>query len=221
MKISPAVRDYLGGFWDYLAAAATAIIFLLVGLQIDLWTMAESAGLLAVTIIAMLVSRAAVVYGLIPVVTRLSGEEVVASGYQTILYWGGLRGAVALAIAFSLPPFAMRDDFIAVVAGSVLFTLLAQGLSMNLLVRFLGLDKPPLTDRFARVEGLLAAKRHALERIPDLQAGGQFSGSIGERLRKELTEDVAGAKERLDNLRKSEMNREVEARLLFLVGFAE
>ena len=94
------------------------------------------------------------------------------------MYWGGLRGAIAIAIVLSLPDFEHRETFVALVMGAVLFTLLVQGITMEPLVALLGLNRPPVADQFARAESALAAIQRALDRIPTLLAGGMFSGPI-------------------------------------------
>lgn len=57
--------------------------------------------------------------------------------WRHILFWGGLRGGVALALALSLPLELGpdRDTVIAMTFGVVLFTLLGQGISMGWIIR--------------------------------------------------------------------------------------
>lgn len=221
VKISPAVIGYLEHFWEYMAYVANALIFLLVGLRVELSEMFHSLDLLLWVILAMLVSRAAVIYLLVPLAGRLPGSEPVSRPYQTVMYWGGLRGAIALAIVLSLEPFAYRETFVALVMGAVLFTLLAQGLTIESLVRWLGLDKLPLSDRVARAEGLLAAKKCALERIPELQTGGLFSARIAENIQQQCLEEVAELRAELKEMWTREMDRDQERLLLFARGFSE
>ena len=115
----------------------------------------------------MFVSRAVVIYSLVPVLGKLPGTESIDRRYQTVMFWGGLRGAIALAIVLSLPEeFEHGETFVAAVTGAVLVTLLLQGLTIEKLMRRLGLDEPPLADRLSRMEGLLSAKLRALARIP-------------------------------------------------------
>jgi CPA1 family monovalent cation:H+ antiporter len=105
--------------------------------------------------------------------------------------------------------------------GAVIFTLLVQGLTMEWLVQSLGLNKPLLLDRFSRVEGDLAAKKQALERVPELSAGGLFSGTIGERLRSECESSLAVVRKQRDALQSEELNLERESNLVFLRSFVE
>lgn len=220
-KISQAVRDHLDHFWSYIAFVGNALIFLLVGLRMNLTELWANAGLLLWVVVAMLLSRAAVIYLLMPLVGRLPGAEPVSGAYRAVMFWGGLRGAVALAITLSLPEFPAREQFIAVVLGAVLFTLLVKGLTIERLVRRLKLDQPPLADRFARSEALISARQRALERLPDLLGVNLFNASVAERLREESEQSLEAAKAELDELMRREMSPHEQRRIVFLRAFAE
>ncbi|MFC6673894.1 cation:proton antiporter [Marinobacterium aestuariivivens] len=221
IRVTPAVRAYLEHFWEYMAFIATALIFLMVGLTVELSSLVEAMPLLVWVIAGMLLSRLAVVFGLMPLVERMPGAQPVGLGYKAVIYWGGLRGAIALAIVLSLPPFEYSDIFTTLVIGAVLFTLLVPGLTIDRLVHRLQLDRPSLADRFARVEGNLLAKRRAQSRIPELMAGGLFSGSIAQQLQLNSDREMLTIREELAQLRRAELNANEERRLLFLRGFAE
>ncbi|MDH5509911.1 MAG: cation:proton antiporter [Nitrospinota bacterium] len=221
MRISPSVRKYLDSFWEYLAFVANALIFLLVGLHVNLGSIIGLLDQLAWVAVAMLLSRALVIFGLVPLAGKWPGAEPVNIKYQSVMYWGGLRGAIALAIVLSLPQFERSELFVNLVTGAVLFTLLFQGLTMKRLVRMLGLDKPPLADRFASIEGGLMAAQRAGERIPELSNSGLFSRAIARRLEAELQEEVALYHQSLVQLRSGELDHQHEKNLLLMFGFTE
>lgn len=222
MKISVKVRNYLEHFWEYIAFVANALIFLLVGLRVDLHELWSAIAIVGIVILAMLISRTGVVYGLTPIVGRLPGVEPVETRYQHIMFWGGLRGAIALAIVLSLPEeFALRELFITLVIGAVLFTLLVPGLTIEFLVRKLGLDVAPLPDRVARLEGEGVAKQHALDRLPELLKGGLFSMSVGKELQEYCTEDLEETHHQMEKIRAQELDHETEGQLAILRAFAE
>jgi len=221
LRISPGVRAYLEQFWEYAAFVANALIFLLVGLSVDLSGLAGAAAPLVWVVVGMLVSRAAVVYGLMPLVGRLPRMHRIAGSHQTVMVWGGLRGAVGLALVLSLPEFPQRDLLVALVTGAVLFTLLVQGLTLEPLMRWLGLDTPPLADRFDRLETALSGVAAGRERIPGLRRGGLFSSRIGERLERETAEHEAALRAELGRLQSEELDRAGERRLLYLRALSE
>lgn len=221
VKISAPVRDYLEHFWEYMAFLANAFIFLLVGMRVSLPDLWQSLDVVALVLIVMLFARAVVVYGLLPLLNRLPRAEEINRRYQTVMWWGGLRGAIALAIVLSLDSFAYSSLFTAIVMGVVLFTLLVQGFSMRSLVKKLGLDTPPLMDVQSQLECRLSAKIRALELVPKLQTGGQFSHVIAESIRFEIQDDVQSLQEEMNLLREKEITREKEYAMLFLRAFAE
>ena len=228
-KISPSIADYLERFWKYMAMVANALIFLMVGLAVDLGALADSFPLLVVVIAAMLASRAVVVFGLVPGIGRLPEYDPIGRGHQTVMFWGGLRGALALAVALSLPDFGrevagfgdLNQVIVALVMGAVLFSLLAQGLTIEALVRKFRLHVPPLSDQLARLEGLLSAKQRTLERIPELETGGLFSPLIAEQLRTQCEVKIKAIRSELEELRGEGPDVEQERRLLYLRSFGE
>jgi len=221
MKISLPIRQHLAHYWSYIAFIANALIFLMLGLRVNFSALWANSWPLIWVIVAMLVSRAVVIYGLMPLIGRLPRAEPVGYAYRAVMFWGGLRGAVAIAIVLSLPPFPQREAFVALVMGAVLFTLLVKGLTIESLVRRLGLDKPPIADRFGRLEALIAARKLALERLPDLLSVNLFNAVIADRLRSESVEKLLASKSQLDNLARLEMNRNRQRRIAFLRAFAE
>lgn len=220
-RISPSVRVYLEHFWEQMAFIATALIFLMLGLKVELNALGDSLGLIVWVIVAMLLARAAIIYGLMPLVGRIPGAKQVSLAYQTVMFWGGLRGAIAIAIVLSLPDFPYADTFVVLVMGAVLFSLLAQGLSIELLIRYLGLDKLPLIDRLALLERDLNARKRALQRIPQLQAGGLFSAPIAQHLLHQCEKSMAEAKHQINRLRQQEMGERQETALLYLRALSE
>src|SRR5712691_11298363 len=222
MKVSYAVRDYLEHLWEYVAFLANALIFLMVGLRVELGALWATLGLLCWVVVALLVSRAAVVYGLMPFVQHLPRAEPMNKAYQAVIFWGGLRGAIALAMVLSLPPFEQREVFVALVMGAVLFTLLVKGLSIEPLVRWLGLDDPLLADRLARLEGDFTAKQRAMDRLPALLASGLFSATIAMRLQAQYEKQLDGIKAAIEDLHRTElMDDDTQRALLSLRGLAE
>ncbi|MBU1427175.1 MAG: cation:proton antiporter [Gammaproteobacteria bacterium] len=219
-KISPPVEGYLDHFWEYTAFVCNVLIFLLVGLSVDVPALWGSFTYLPWVVLAMLVSRAALIYGLMPLLGRLPGSHPVKLSYQTVMFWGGLRGAIALAIVLSLPVFPHSELFIPLTTGAVLFTLLAQGLSVEKLMRRLGLDRPPLADRLALLERDLAAQELTLERIPDLVRGGLFALPIAARLEQKCKQNSERIRQAIADLRLQEMGHHEELMLLYLRAFS-
>jgi len=131
-------REFVLGFWEFAAFIANSLIFLLIGItvaQVPLVGLGFKSVLAAVGL--MLLGRLLAVYPLCLAFAR--SRWAIPLHDQHILWWGGLRGALALALALSLPsslPFAY--DIRIATFGVVVFSVLFQGLSMPLLLRKLG-----------------------------------------------------------------------------------
>ncbi|MDA0789545.1 MAG: cation:proton antiporter [Proteobacteria bacterium] len=199
-KISPSTSEFMEHFWEYLAFVANALIFLMVGLQIDLVTLWQSYDLIALVFVAMLISRALVIFAVVPLVGKLPESEPIGLPFQTVMYWGGLRGAIALAIVLSLPAFEYKDELVAIVMGAVLATLVIQGLSIESIVKWLGLNKLSVADNLARLEGDKHAREEGLDRLDGLVEGGHFSQRIADNLREKCERNLRDLSHEIDAL---------------------
>jgi CPA1 family monovalent cation:H+ antiporter len=214
-RFTPEVRTYLQQFWEYAAFVANGLIFLLVGITVKLGGLAAFAGAIGLAILAVALARAVAVFGLTPIVNRFSSAETVDRRNQTVLFWGGLRGAVALALVLSIPAdFPQRPMLVALATGVVLFTIVTGGVTMKPLMNRLGLDRPTLVERLGRLQAVLAAKRAAFARVDELGTAGLFSNRlITDVGNKYLTETKAVERD-LDTLR-SELAADEMRRVLW------
>lgn len=123
-------------WWELAAYACNALLFLLVGVTVT-WQMFESHWLaMIIGIVAATGARAVIVYGVLPLGLRLLPGEPIPGSYRPVMMWGGLRGAVSLALALSLPS-TMEGWYSvqSIVYGIALFTLFVQAPLMPPLVR--------------------------------------------------------------------------------------
>lgn len=202
------VREYLEIFWENAAFVANSLIFLMLGLSEKVFLTnvnSNIGGLLlpVLTVIAIvIVVRAAIVFGLTPLINRLPGQRAVDRRYQTIMWWGGLRGAVAVALAISLPStFPFRWQIIDFAFGVTLFTLLVNGVTMPWLMRRVGFDKPsPLTD-FTQSFVRVLAKQAALSRLDGQTASQHVDTAAIAQVRDAYQRDLAEAETHLGTLR--------------------
>jgi len=130
-------REALESFWDYAAFVANSLIFLLIGRSLALQPLAGLWWPSLLAIVLVTAGRGVAVYPLCALFAR--GRLAVARPHQHVLFWGGLRGALALALALGLPAeLALRDTIVAVTYAVVAFSIFAQGLTMGPLLRRLG-----------------------------------------------------------------------------------
>ena len=137
--MSETGSDAIDTVWEFFAYLLTAVVFLLVGLAIPPARLLDSIVPIAWGIAGILIGRALVVYVLLGAASRLAPRtgmaEVVPAGWLHVLFWAGLRGAVAVAMALSLPADVPQRDLLQEITfGVVLFTLLVQGTTIGRVV---------------------------------------------------------------------------------------
>jgi CPA1 family monovalent cation:H+ antiporter len=128
--------DAIDTVWEFFAYLLTAVVFLLVGLAIPPARLLDSLGPIAWGIAGILVGRALVIYVLLGGASRLGRRPGLAlpvpTGWLHVLFWAGLRGAVAVAMALSLPADVPERGLLQEITfGVVLFTLLVQGTTVG------------------------------------------------------------------------------------------
>ena len=167
--MNPRTRIIVSEFWEFLAFFVNSIVFLLIGDQIRFEVLGKNWLAIAVTIGAMIAMRAISIYGLGGLSNRFAKSDIPLPD-QTILWWGGLRGAVSIALALSVPEsLPGRETVIATVFGTVLFTLLVQGLTIQPLLSKLDLlGDQPLQQRYLEAIAREAALNRVLEHLGDI-----------------------------------------------------
>jgi CPA1 family monovalent cation:H+ antiporter len=135
--ISPKGREAVEAFWEYAAFLSNSLIFLLIGMHEAERNFGAAWGAAVVGILLVTVSRAATVY---PCCLLFAGSHWrVSLKHQHALVWGGLRGALALALALSLPEdLPCREPIITLSFAVVAFSVFVQGLTMRPLLGRIG-----------------------------------------------------------------------------------
>ncbi|MEO5964957.1 MAG: sodium:proton antiporter [Candidatus Limnocylindrales bacterium] len=135
--LSQGTRDALDVVWEFTAFVLTAVTFLLVGFAISPDLLLLAAPVIAAGFVAITLARAIVVYGVVGGGSRLiRGPNAPSVGYLHVMFWAGLRGAIAVALALALPPALKdRDLLTGAVYGIVLVTLLVQGTTAGWVIR--------------------------------------------------------------------------------------
>ncbi|MDQ0313662.1 cation:proton antiporter [Amorphus orientalis] len=172
-RVPPDAWTQVKAIWDQLAFWASSLIFVLASLLVPKLLGGVDFGdllSLVVLIAAALAARAAVLFLLAPVLTLARLSERMPPSIKAVILWGGLRGAVTLALALAVTENTMLDQdqkrFIAVLAtGFTLFTILVNGLSLRPLIRLLRLDQLSPFDRALRDEVLALALGNVRETV--------------------------------------------------------
>jgi CPA1 family monovalent cation:H+ antiporter len=182
-RMSPTTRVLVFSFWEYAAFLANSFVFLLIGIQTDLSILLSNWYAILWAILAVLVARAVSVYGL-----SWLGMKI-PKNYKHVIYWGGLRGAISLALALSLPAALgpVREEIQAMAFGVVLFTLLVQGLTMKPLIRRLGLTmRDEGQAEYERRHARAVMARTAYDRLNEMYKDGLLSRHVWEAMAEPL-----------------------------------
>ena len=183
-KISPSVGHFMHSFWEYLSFVANSLIFLLVGLALSPALIREFLFAVLLTIPIVYFSRAFSIAIAVPLVNRTRMIEPIDMRYRLVMYWGGLRGALALALALSLPPdFAAKELILVSAMGVVMATLLVNAVTIGPLLRLLGFDRLSPAELFARFESLLMLKRDTRSKLGRFGEERAIAPSIVEKVR--------------------------------------
>ncbi|WFN34845.1 sodium:proton antiporter [Methanogenium sp. S4BF] len=196
LTLKPPEREHMTEFWQFMGFISNSLIFLLIGITvINLFEITGTGTMIlllgAVAIAAVLIGRIVVVYGLTAVYNCVPGSENISIRYQHILFWGGLRGGVALALALSIPatvPF--RDQILLMTIIVTLFTILVQGSTIRFLLNRLNLNRPSNLAWVEYLDTRLATKREALALLEKIHATRDIEPQIYESVHREYMHAV-------------------------------
>ncbi|MDP1714898.1 MAG: Na+/H+ antiporter [Anaerolineales bacterium] len=178
--MSPTTRIVVFNFWEFMSFITNSFVFLLIGLITDISLIVNNWQAIVWGIFAALVSRLLVIYGLLQPFKNISMR------WKHVIYWGGLRGAISLALVISLSSkldSEISKQLMAMVFGLVLFTLLIQGTSMNWVIKKLKI----ITRREDRTEydisrARAVSTRASYEHLEKIYKSGMISKHVWEIL---------------------------------------
>jgi CPA1 family monovalent cation:H+ antiporter len=199
--MSPSTRIAAETFWEYVAFALNSIVFLLVGLRVHVSELAHVWPLIVAAYAAVTLARAGVVFGVLAL-ERLRGREPWPLSWGAVLTWGGLRGSLSMVLALALPPLPGRELLIAVTFGVVLTSILVQGLTMNRLMRGLGVVGPHRARRQYQIRhGEVRMTQAALDEIKHMEQLHIAPQAVLDGLREEYAARGRNAAAALEALR--------------------
>jgi CPA1 family monovalent cation:H+ antiporter len=196
VAFSPTSKIGVGLSWELFGFLANSLIFLFVGLQIRSAHFENALPIVAVAIAAVLLSRGLVVALTSAAIRALRQDRPLPVSWQTVLVWGGLRGALSLALALSIPltlggtrgAFPERETILVMTFGVILFSLLVQGLTMQPLLKRLRLFREG--GDLAEYESTQARLRAISAALNLLEARGR-AGQVPPDVLKELRDEYA------------------------------
>jgi len=161
-RFAPENRVFLHDVWAQIAFWAGGLVFILASMLVPRLLIGATAyDLLLVFLVAFaaLAARALVLFGMLPFLSVTKLAQSVSHAFKFVIVWGGLRGAVTLALALAVTENRALDpeiqEFVAILAtGFVLFTLLINGTTLRPVIRLLKLDQLSPIDQALRSQVL-------------------------------------------------------------------
>ncbi|MGR3494804.1 cation:proton antiporter [Citreimonas sp.] len=211
-RLPPQSWANLREIWDVLAHWAGALIFILAALLIPRLLEQVRFGdfaLVGVVIVAAIAARGVILFALLPVLARLRLSPPVERPYRAAILWGGLRGAVTLALALAVTESArVPDDIQRVVGilatGFTLFTLIVQGTTLRWVIGRLGLDRlSPLDEALSRqvvAVALQTVREDVARTTENYELGHDIVRSEAKRFGERLGDAVKSAEDSADIL---------------------
>jgi CPA1 family monovalent cation:H+ antiporter len=137
-SITERGEESMEHFWEFAAFVANSVIFIILGINLAYQDFARASLAISVAICAVLAGRAAAVFPISamfrPTALSVSGRD------QNDLFWGGLRGALALALALGVPDtLPYKQEILLVTFGVVAFSVFVQATTITPLMRYLGI----------------------------------------------------------------------------------
>jgi CPA1 family monovalent cation:H+ antiporter len=218
---SPTTKITLDNFWEFLAFVVNSFVFLLIGLEAHITQLQGSLSIIIVAVIAVLFSRSVVVYSLTWLHGRLDTNHRIPVNYRHVMYWGGLRGAISLALALSLTGAVFGTEAVSelrlMTFGVVLFTLLVQGTTIGPLLRRLKLTDATEQEReIGRRQAMVYAVRAGKMKLDTLFHDGILSAEVYEAMthsyRLKMDESEQGLRDMLVAYPELEQTMILEAR---------
>lgn len=174
-RVSPQEWLSISAIWSQLGFWASSLVFVLASMLVPETIMqAEPFDflLLAALTAGALAARALTLFGILPAVTLLQRQRPISTSFKLVILWGGVRGAVTLALALAVSenprvPPEIRQLVSVLATSFVLFTLLVQATTLRPLIRWLGVDQLDPAERYLRARALALSQGEILDRLSE------------------------------------------------------
>ena len=143
--MSPSTKIAVISFWEFAVFIANSVIFLLIGLEVQIGNLIENILPITVAWLALMTARTIIVNAFKPIFSKL--RQPFEKHWNHVVVWGGLRGSLSMVLALSLPvDFEYRPLILSMTFGVVVITILFQGLTLKPLLSKLGIIGNKETD---------------------------------------------------------------------------
>ncbi|MDF5711963.1 MAG: cation:proton antiporter [Nostoc sp. S4] len=197
---SASNRITLLSFWEYAGFTVNTFIFLLIGVEIDLGTLWKTLPAILFVVLAYQVGRLFTVYPLLAGIRWF--DRPIPLRWQHLLFLGNIKGSLSMALALSLPTtLPGREILIALVFGSVLVSLVGQGLSLPWVVKRLKLSQfSEAQQQIEELQAELMTSKAAQDELDSLLKSGVLPKAVYEEMRAAYQLRIAKAEKALREL---------------------
>ncbi|MBE9089781.1 sodium:proton antiporter [Microcystis aeruginosa LEGE 11464] len=194
---SASDRITLISFWEYAGFIVNTFIFLLIGIEINPLTLWQTLPSIVLVILAYQLGRILSVYSLLSVLRWI--DRPIPLRWQHILILGNIKGSLSMALAVAIPlALTGRELIIELVFGSVLFSLVIQGLALPWLIKKLNISQVSAVTRdIGQLQLQLIASKAAQDELANLLKSGVLPKAVYEELWASYQAKVAVSERRL------------------------
>ncbi len=143
--MSDVTRDYVIKFWELVDELLNSVLFLLIGLELIALVPRVPHIALGVAAIAITLAARAISVG--AAIKLIPAARLDTPGAGRVLWWGGLRGGISIALALSLPHGPTRDLLLAATFAAVLFSVLVQRATLGRLIESMKAKHSPAVEQ--------------------------------------------------------------------------
>jgi CPA1 family monovalent cation:H+ antiporter len=213
-KIHPKAEEFVDKLWGHFAFLCNSLIFILIGILFVSVPFNDPVILTTVicTIFIVAFARAVSVYPIVGLFNVLSPkDQYVPRGWQHLLSWGSLRGALAVTMVllipenltipnWSLESVTPREFILALTVGCIFATLFIKATTIQTFMRRLKLDELTDVEKIERVEATALIHHEVAQRLSQYRERKYISDTVAEKLIAENIADFEHAKAAVANL---------------------
>lgn len=196
----PSIRLAAETFWEYIAFVMNSLIFLLMGFAVNLNLLWELFPFVMIAYVSVLVARFFVVSGTWAIFYPT--KRTFPFSWAAIMTWGGLRGALSMVLALSIPDsFGLKELIVTLVFGVVLISIFVQGITMSPLMKILGILSPiSQLKNYELIKTEISLHQNTLDTLKKLNKKRFLSTKTFEMLSKEYQDKIATLTTDLDTI---------------------
>lgn len=217
LRVGTKEWQSVSAIWTQLGFWASSLVFVFASMLVPETIRQATVSdllLLGALLAGALTARALCLFGVLPIVRILLRQQPISAAFKLVILWGGVRGAVTLALALAVTesqeavPADVRHLVSVLATGFVLFTLLIQATTLRTLIRWLGVDQLDPVERILRARALALTQGEILDRLSetaiihglDLEAAEE----VGDLYRKRLA-TIEQADEQADEMLRQQL----------------